>query len=77
MKIGERGQVTIPQQFRRRFGLKPKSQVEFVEVGGNLVLRKAGRRDLATIRAKWQTHVGIIDTGGRGTDEIMREIRDR
>jgi len=77
MKIGERGQVTIPQQFRRRFGLKPKSQVEFAEIGGQLVLRKAGRSDLAGIKAKWQSHMGILGTGGRGTDEIMRELRQR
>ncbi|MGH9356324.1 MAG: AbrB/MazE/SpoVT family DNA-binding domain-containing protein [Terriglobia bacterium] len=29
MKIGERGQVTIPKEIRERFGLKPETEVEF------------------------------------------------
>lgn len=41
MKIGERGQVTIPQKFRRRFGLKQQTEVEFVEERGRLILQKA------------------------------------
>lgn len=77
MKIGERGQVTIPQKFRQRFGLKPKAQVEFVELDGQLVLRKAGRRDTAALRAKWASNVGILKFDGRTTDDIMRELRPR
>jgi AbrB family looped-hinge helix DNA binding protein len=77
MKIGERGQVTIPQKFRQRFGLKPKAQVEFVELDGQLVLRKAGRPDAAALRAKWASNVGILKFDGRTTDDIMRELRPR
>ena len=43
MKIGERGQVTIPQKFRRRLGLNQQTEVEFVEERGRLILQKAER----------------------------------
>lgn len=34
MKIGERGQVTIPKNIREQFGLGPETEVEFRVVGG-------------------------------------------
>ena len=44
MKIGERGQVTIPKKYRNRFGLSPATEIEFVEQSGQLVLKKAGKK---------------------------------
>jgi AbrB family looped-hinge helix DNA binding protein len=45
MKITTKGQVTIPQSIRERFGLLPETEVEF-EVVGNTVrlVKKAVRR---------------------------------
>ncbi len=43
MKIGERGQVTIPQKLRERFGLNRQTEVEFVEDRGRLILKKIQR----------------------------------
>jgi AbrB family looped-hinge helix DNA binding protein len=40
MKMGERGQVTIPKKLRERFGLRPRIEVEFVDERGRLVLKK-------------------------------------
>jgi AbrB family looped-hinge helix DNA binding protein len=39
MKIGERGQVTIPKEIRERFGLGPETEVEFRVIGGSIVPR--------------------------------------
>jgi AbrB family looped-hinge helix DNA binding protein len=39
--MGERGQVTIPKELRRRLGLQPGQEVRFEERRGVLVLRKA------------------------------------
>jgi AbrB family looped-hinge helix DNA binding protein len=51
MKIGERGQVTIPKNIREQFGLGPETEVEFSVSGGAIVLRKAPKKlDLA----KWK-----------------------
>ena len=40
MKIGDRGQVTIPKTIREKYGLLPQVEVEFVEGEGGLLIRK-------------------------------------
>lgn len=72
MKIGERGQVTIPLNFRKRFGLKPATEVEFVTIQGRLVLKKA---DPAR-RKTWARNYGVLQAGGTRTDDLMQELRD-
>ncbi len=51
MKVGERGQVTIPKEIRDRFGIAGKSEVEFKIVSGAIVLRK--RKKTSNFR-KWK-----------------------
>jgi AbrB family looped-hinge helix DNA binding protein len=38
MKISQRGEITIPKEVQDRFGLKPNTEVEFVEIDHELVL---------------------------------------
>ena len=40
MILGERGQITIPIEYRRRFRLEPGTAIEIVEEQGQLILRK-------------------------------------
>ena len=40
MRIGERGQVTIPKKLREKYGLQPHDEVTFVERRGDLILQK-------------------------------------
>ena len=44
MKIGERGQVTIPKDIREQFGLGPDTEVEFHVVKGSILLKKASKK---------------------------------
>jgi AbrB family looped-hinge helix DNA binding protein len=44
MKVGERGQVTIPKEIRDRFGIGPDTEVEFSIVEGAILLKKAPRK---------------------------------
>ncbi len=44
MRIGERGQVTIPKEIRDRFGLGPETEVEFHIANGSIVLKKAPKK---------------------------------
>lgn len=71
MRISERGQVTIPQAVRERYGFLPDTEVEFVERDGELVLVKNPKARRERIRALY----GQVATG-KGTDEIMRLLRD-
>ena len=73
MKIGERGQVTIPKRLRHKYGLQPSSEVEFVEVGGNLVLRRKQPERAVELTA-W---VGFLEGRPQSVDEFIEEIRGR
>lgn len=73
MRITSKGQVTIPQDIRERFGLLPHTEVEFVIEGNVVVLRKAetGNRKAR----EWvRTYRGSLK-GGMSTDELMRLTR--
>jgi len=72
MHISERGQVTIPQAMRERFGLLPHTEVEFTERDGMLVIRKkstAVRQQIERLYGKKQFD--------RSTDELMKLLRDK
>ena len=69
--MSSQGQVTIPKAIREELGLEPGDEVEFDTVGDHVVLRKA------TSGSDWDRVYGVIDFGGRTTDEIMAEIRPR
>lgn len=73
MRITSKGQVTIPQHIRDRFGLLPHTEVEFVVEDNVVVLRKA---ETGNARAReWaRTYRGSLK-GGMSTDELMRLTR--
>lgn len=75
MRITSKGQVTIPQHIRERYGFMPETEVEFVERDGLVVLETAigGRPDRADrFIASVRGSVGP----GLSTDEIMSLTRD-
>ena len=84
MKIGERGQVTIPKEIREEFGLRPDTEVEFRVVKGVVQLQKAPRKlDLQ----KWKGRCGAsfaelgytsAKTGQKGAvDRFIEDVRGR
>ncbi|MEN8132026.1 MAG: AbrB/MazE/SpoVT family DNA-binding domain-containing protein [Pseudomonadota bacterium] len=71
MKISERGQVTIPQELREKYGYLPNTDVEFIAKNGALMLiqKKSARRDaLKSIYGKKKLK--------KSTDELMALLRD-
>jgi len=40
MRVTTKGQVTIPQHIREKLAITPHSEVEFIEEGGKIILRK-------------------------------------
>lgn len=76
MKVGERGQVTIPKDIRERFGIGPETEVQFHVVKGTIVLAKAPQRlDLA----KWKGRCSksFAKLGYSSVDEFIEDIRGR
>lgn len=70
MKIGERGQVTIPKHIRHRYGLQPRMEVEFVLAEQGILIRKK------TLRSPVDEVYGILN-GGKDTDSYIEAVRGR
>jgi AbrB family looped-hinge helix DNA binding protein len=72
MRVNPKGQVTIPAALRRKHGIGPASEVEFIDFQGRLVLqRMPGRRGSARLiaRMRGRARKGIT------TDQIMELTR--
>lgn len=75
MKVTTKGQVTIPQEIRKRFGMEPGTEVEFTAKNGEVVVRPV---DLEQRRAKFERALQRLSgsaTSGLTTDEIMAMTR--
>ncbi len=71
MKIGERGQVTIPKELREKYGLSPNIEVEVVPDKGGIRIQKKTSR-LSPVRQLY----GILRKDIK-TDNYMEDIRGR
>lgn len=74
VRITSKGQVTIPKKIRDRHGLMPETEIEIVEIAGDIVLRRAG----AQKKDRAQLFVESLEGAGSGTmttDEIIRMMR--
>ena len=71
MKISERGQITIPITFRKRFGLYRNVEIEFVPTDQGLLIQKRSqeKHPVDTIR-------GILKKPG-SSDSYLEEVRGR
>lgn len=76
MKIGERGQVTIPKALRERFGLGPDTEVEFHVMRNVLVLRKKAR-PLNLDKWKGKCRRSFEELGYTSVDKFMDDLRGR
>ena len=76
MKIGERGQVTIPKDIRERFGLGPETEVEFQVVQSSIILRKKPRK-LNLKKWKGRAKASFAELGYTSVDQFIEDIRGR
>ena len=74
MRVTSKGQVTIPQQIREKFGFLPETEVEFVIVGNVVRLRPAGRNS-QNRGARLVERLRGRATVRMSTDEIMKLTR--
>jgi AbrB family looped-hinge helix DNA binding protein len=74
MKLGERGQVTIPKEIREQFALSPETEVEFQVVGGSIILRKAPKK---LQLGKWKGRCGdtFAKLGYATVDQYIDDVR--
>ena len=76
MKIGERGQVTVPKRLRERFGLGPGEEVEFQVVNDQIVLKKAAPK-LNLDKWKGYCRDSFTVLGYEGVDDFIEDVRGR
>ena len=43
MRVTSKGQVTIPKDIREKLGIRPNTEVEFVEEGRKVYIKKGGK----------------------------------
>ena len=73
MKITGKGQVTIPQPLRLKFGLLPHTEVTVGEADGCVVIRPVLSKR-ALIEQRLLKARGVVG-GGMTTGEVMRLAR--
>ena len=76
MKVGERGQVTIPKEIRNRFGISPETEVEFDIVENSIVLRKKPKK-LNLKKWKGRCKESFAKLGYSSVDKFIEDIRGR
>jgi antitoxin PrlF len=69
--ISSKGQITVPQEIRRRLGLEPGDRVEFVVEEGRTVIRPA-RSEVNP----YERFIGILGPFPGGEDGIKAWIDD-
>ncbi len=77
MKIGERGQITIPKPLRDRFGLNTSQEVECIEDRGELILRRVSTTADAQERLKQNIKAvtGILNGQPDDVDTAIDDMR--
>ena len=73
MRVTSKGQVTIPQELRRKYGLEADTDVEFVEEEGRVWVRRVETKQP---RTRFSRLRGIADAG-LSTDQILALTRER
>ena len=69
MKVTSKGQVTIPQELRRKYQIDSNAEVDFVEEDGRIVVRVRKRSE-----SPFRSLLGRGDLR-LSTDEILRLTR--
>ena len=74
MKLTSKGQVTIPQSLRRRYGFSARTEVVFEAAEGGVLIKPAAAPRLQRLKAALRRSRGSAETG-LTTAEVMRLTR--
>jgi AbrB family looped-hinge helix DNA binding protein len=75
VRITSKGQVTIPQEIRERYGLLPDTEVEFVAKRGVVQIVKAPKSSRSTRGQAIVSRLRGRSTVKMSTDEILALTR--
>jgi len=75
MRVTTKGQVTIPIHIRNKLNIKPNSDVDFLEEGGNIYLVKIDHKLKPRPKINKFRRLRGIATVKMSTEEIMKLTR--
>ncbi len=64
--LNAKGQIVIPKNIRKKYGIKPGTRVAFIEKDGGLMIR-------ALTKEYFQSVAGWLKDGGDILGELMKE----
>jgi antitoxin PrlF len=70
-RVTSKGQITVPQEIRRRLGLREGDRIEFVAEDRRTVVRRAQEQE-----NPFAKYVGALGTFPKGKQEINAWVRD-
>ena len=73
MRLTAKGQVTIPQHLRKRYGLKPESEVVFEESPHGVLIKPAVTGRVAQLKKALRKSKGSAMV--RSTAELIQKTR--
>jgi AbrB family looped-hinge helix DNA binding protein len=75
LKIDKSGRIVVPKALRERFGFKPDSELEALELPEGVLIKKAEERpSMAKVDGLW-AHQGIPQAGANW-NHLLEEIRE-
>jgi AbrB family looped-hinge helix DNA binding protein len=75
LKIDKSGRIVVPKVLRERFGFKPDSELEALELLDGVLLKKAEERpSMMKVDGLW-AHQGIPQPGANW-ERLLEEIRE-
>lgn len=69
-KVTSKGQITVPKAVRDRLGLEPGDELEFIETGGQMVIR---RQETGSRFEKYRGYLKHLQ--GQDPDALVEEMR--
>ena len=76
-KITSQGQISVPAPVRKKLGLAPGSVLEWVESGGEVLVRKAVRHSSADVHQALFASTGAPTSDLDVKEAIRKHIRRR
>ena len=77
--VGERGQITIPSKYRKKFNIKPKQPLLITEVDGKLVIipAKVVPADSVKLRKFSDEEIKMFLEADKISDKEVKEIKEK
>ena len=77
--VGERGQITIPSKYRKKFNIKPKQPLLITEIDGKLVIipAKVVPADSAKLREFSDDEIKMFLEADKISEEEAEKIKEK